>query len=56
MYWKRKYKPNLSESLNKEELMKLDSKKLEKIGREHGVELDRRRTKESLVNTLYQHL
>jgi hypothetical protein len=56
MYWNRKYKPYISNSLNKEELMKLDSKKLEKIGREHGVELDRRRTKESLVNTLYQHL
>ena len=56
MFWKSKYKPYISNSLNKEELMKLNSKKLEKIGREHGVELDRRRTKESLVNTLYEVL
>tara|TARA_R110001583_G_scaffold68910_1_gene195720 strand:- start:251 stop:421 length:171 start_codon:yes stop_codon:yes gene_type:complete len=56
MFRNSKYKPYISNSLNKEELMKLDSKKLEKIGREHGVELDRRRTKESLVNTLYEVL
>ena len=51
-----KYKPYWSEMLNKAELMKFDSKKLEKIGRKHGLELDRRRTKENLVNTLYEHL
>ena len=56
MFNKSEWKPYISEMLNKAELMKLDSKKLEKIGREHGVELDRRRTKENLVNTLYEHL
>ena len=56
MFSRSEWKPYISNSLNKEELMKLDSKKLEKIGREHGIELDRRRTKESLVDSLYQVL
>jgi len=51
-----KYKPYWSESLNKSELLKLDAVKLERIGRKHGIELDRRRTKESLVDTLYAAL
>ena len=33
--------------------MKLDAKALEKIGRKHGVELDKRKKKEKLVNELY---
>lgn len=49
----KNYKPYWSESLNKEELLKLDAVKLERIGRKHGIELDRRRTKKSLVDTLY---
>lgn len=49
----KNYKPYWSKSLNKEELFKLDAVKLERIGRKHGIELDRRRTKESLVDTLY---
>ena len=56
MFWSSKYKPYLSESRNKEALKMLDKKKLEKIGREHGVELDRRRTVEYLVDNLYPHL
>lgn len=51
-----KYKPYWSESLNKEELMKLNPKQLEKIGRKHGIDLDRRKTQEHLVDTLYKVL
>ena len=45
--------PFWSESLNKQELLKLDPKKLEVIGRKHGVELDRRYKKTTLVDVLY---
>ena len=48
-----KYKPLWSASLNKEKLMELDAKALEKIGRKHGVELDKRKKKETLVDELY---
>tara|TARA_R100000544_G_scaffold37107_1_gene27175 strand:- start:772 stop:954 length:183 start_codon:yes stop_codon:yes gene_type:complete len=43
----------MSEMLNKEELMKLSDKKLEKIGKTYGLELDRRKKKATLVNELY---
>ena len=33
--------------------MELDAKALEKIGRKHGVELDKRKKKEKLVDELY---
>ena len=56
MFWNRKYKPHLSNSRNKEKLMQLDKKKLEAIGREHGVELDRRHSVEKLVDNLYPYL
>ena len=56
MFWNRKYKPHLSNSRNKEKLMQLDKKKLEEIGREHGVELDRRHSVQRLVDNLYPHL
>lgn len=56
MFWNRRYKPHLSNSRNKEKLMELTDVQLERIGRKHGIELDRRRTKESLVDTLYPHL
>lgn len=52
----KNYKPFWSKTLNKEELMKLTDVQLERIGRKHNIELDRRRTKESLVDTLYPHL
>ena len=52
----KNYKPYWSEMLNKAELMKLTDVQLERIGRKHKIELDRRRTKESLVDTLYPHL
>jgi hypothetical protein len=48
-----KYKPYLSVSMNKELLMEKSPKDLEKIGREHGIELDRRKKKETLVDELY---
>tara|TARA_B100000768_G_C11203738_1_gene342904 strand:- start:711 stop:974 length:264 start_codon:yes stop_codon:yes gene_type:complete len=49
-----KYKnPWFSEYLNKEELMKLSDKKLEKIGKTYGLDLDRRKKKSTLVDELY---
>jgi len=42
-----------SEMLNKQDLMELSDKKLEQIGRQHNIELDRRKRKETLVNELY---
>tara|TARA_B100000795_G_C22594633_1_gene358800 strand:+ start:282 stop:446 length:165 start_codon:yes stop_codon:yes gene_type:complete len=45
-----------SEMLNKQDLMELSDKKLEKIGRQYNLELDRRKRKETLVNELYEVL
>ena len=47
------YKPYWSTSLNKEKLMERTPKELEKIGRKHGLELDKRKKKETLVDELY---
>jgi hypothetical protein len=47
------YKPYWSVSLNKEKLMEKSRKELEKIGHKHGIELDRRKRKETLVDELY---
>jgi hypothetical protein len=43
----------MSATLNKELLMEKSPKDLEKIGRKHGVELDKRKKKETLVDELY---
>tara|TARA_R100000656_G_scaffold33658_1_gene28939 strand:+ start:1446 stop:1622 length:177 start_codon:yes stop_codon:yes gene_type:complete len=51
-----KYKPYLSVSMNKELLMEKSPKDLEKIGRKHGIELDKRKKKETLVDELYDVL
>ena len=51
-----KYKPYLSVSMNKELLMEKSPKDLEKIGRKHGIELDKRKKKETLVDELYDAL
>ena len=54
-----KYKPyyNLFGGwLNKQHLMKMTKVELEKAGREHGIELDRREKKEKLVEQLYKVL
>jgi len=56
-HWnKNKYKPWISATLNKEFLMEKTPKELEKIGREHGIELDKRKRKETLVDLLYDVL
>jgi|TARA_R100001463_G_scaffold112018_1_gene166993 hypothetical protein len=47
------YHPWISASLNKKELMKKSAKELEKIGRKHGIELDKRLKKETIVEQLY---
>jgi len=46
-------KPYLSVSMNKALLMEKSPKDLEKIGRKHGIELDKRKKKETLVDELY---
>jgi len=51
-----KDKPWISATLNKEFLMEKSPKELEKIGRKHGIELDLRRKKETLVDLLYDVL
>ena len=51
-----KYKPWISATLNKQFLMEKSPKELEKIGRKHGIELDLRRRKETLVDLLYDVL
>ena len=51
-----KHKPYLSVSMNKELLMEKSPKELEKIGRKHGIELDKRKKKETLVDELYDVL
>ena len=48
-----KHKPYLSVSMNKALLMEKSPKDLEKIGRKHGIELDKRKKKETLVDELY---
>jgi hypothetical protein len=56
-HWnKNDYKPWISATLNKEFLMKKNRKELEKIGRKHGIELDRRKLKSTLVDELYKVL
>lgn len=42
--------------LNKQDLMELTTKKLEKIGKTYGIDLDRRKKKETLVDELYRVL
>jgi len=41
---------------SKAELKKLTKVKLEEMGRKNGVELDRRLTKDKLVNELHKHM
>ena len=48
-----KDKPYLSTSLNKQFLMAKSLSDLEKIGRKHGIELDKRKKKATLVDELY---
>jgi hypothetical protein len=55
-FGRSKYHPWISDSLNKEELMKKSRKALEAIGHKHGLNLDRRKKKETLVDELYPAL
>lgn len=41
---------------SKAELKKLTKVKLEEMGRKNGIELDRRLTKDKLVNELHKHM
>ena len=53
IFSRNKHKPYLSVSMNKALLMEKSPKELEKIGRKHGIELDKRKKKETLVDELY---
>ena len=53
IFSRNKHKPYWSVSMNKALLMEKSPKELEKIGRENGIELDKRKKKESLVDELY---
>ena len=55
--WSRNpHKPYLSVSMNKALLMEKSPKELEKIGRKHGIEIDKRNKKETLVDEVYASL
>jgi len=45
-------KPYISRMLNKEHMMNMSKKQLEKMARKEGLELDRREKKESLVEEI----
>ena len=51
-----KYKPYLSVSMNKALLMEKSPKELEKIGRENGIEIDKRKKIKTLVDEVYASL
>ena len=53
IFSRNKHKPYWSVSMNKALLMEKSPKELEKIGRKHGIELDKRKKKETLVDELY---
>jgi len=53
IFSRNKHKPYLSVSMNKALLMEKSPKELEKIGRANGIELDKRKKKETLVDELY---
>ena len=44
------------EKIAKEELSEMTKTQLEQMGRDNGIELDKRKTKKSLVNELYDAL
>ena len=53
IFSRNKHKPYWSVSMNKALLMEKSPKELEKIGRANGIELDKRKKKETLVDELY---
>jgi len=55
-YGRSEHKPYISATLNKEVLMEKSPAELEKIGRKHGIELDKRKRKTTLVDEVYDAL
>ena len=39
-----------------EDLSKMDKEQLEKVGRQYGLELDRRKTHEKILKQLWRHI
>ena len=56
IFSRNKHKPYWSVSMNKALLMEKSPKELEKIGRENGIEIDKRNKTESLVDEVYDVL
>ena len=56
IFSRNKHKPYWSVSMNKALLMEKSPKELEKIGRENGIEIDKRKKKETLVDEVYASL
>ena len=56
IFSKNEYKPYLSVSMNKALLMEKSPKELEKIGRENGIEIDKRKKIKTLVDEVYASL
>ena len=55
-FGRSEHKPFISATLNKEVLMEKSPAELEKIGRKHGIELDKRKRKTTLVDEVYDAL
>ena len=56
IFSRNKHKPYWSVSMNKALLMEKSPKELEKIGRENGIEIDKRKKIETLVDEVYASL
>ena len=56
IFSRNKHKPYWSVSMNKELLMAKSPKELEKIGRENGIEIDKRKKIKTLVDEVYDAL
>ena len=56
IFSRNKHKPYWSVSMNKALLMEKSPKELEKIGRANGIEIDKRKKKDTLVDEVYASL
>ena len=56
IFSRNKHKPYWSVSMNKALLMEKSPKELEKIGRENGIEIDKRKKIKTLVDEVYASL
>ena len=56
IFSRNKHNPYWSVSMNKALLMEKSPKELEKIGRENGIEIDKRKKIETLVDEAYASL